>query len=63
MTNSSDNQRGLPDITVRVNGEELPLNPFVQGFVASTVKGMISALKGPPEPRTIDIHLDVQREE
>ncbi len=49
------------DISIRVNDEELPLNPFVRGFIACTLQGMISALKTPSEPHTIDIHLKVER--
>lgn len=63
MTNTSDSQQGTGSVSVRVNGEELPLNHFVQGFIACTVEGMISALKGSTEPRTIDIHLKINRGE
>lgn len=46
-----------PDITIRVNGQDLPLNPFVMGLFAETLKGMISALKVPEPPRHVEIHL------
>lgn len=33
-------------VSMKINGEEIPLNPFVQGFLANTVHGMVRSLKG-----------------
>jgi len=34
---------------LQVNGETMPLNPFVSQMVASIILGMVSPLKGLPE--------------
>ncbi|MEM4914277.1 MAG: molybdopterin-guanine dinucleotide biosynthesis protein MobB [Desulfurococcaceae archaeon] len=36
------------DVLVRVNGAQVPLNPFVKNIIRSTVLGMLKALKGVP---------------
>ncbi len=33
-------------VKLRVNGRELPLNPFVQRFISGTIAGMLTALRG-----------------
>ena len=45
--------------TLIVNGQEIPLNEFVNGFFASTILGMIASLRGVPEPRTVEIRVEV----
>ncbi len=44
-------------ISVRVNGQTLPLNPFVAGILKSGIRGMLSALKG-YAPGPVDIRFD-----
>ncbi len=34
-----------------VDGKAIPLNPFVRGFLAKTVRGMVSSLKGCDGPK------------
>ena len=46
-----------------VNGRAVPLNAFVQGFMASTLRGMIEALEGIGEPRSIEIRVTGGTEE
>ena len=45
-------------VSLKVNGKVVPLTSFVSDFVASTVTGMVSALKGCANPKQIDIHID-----
>jgi len=40
-----------------VNGRPVHLNAFVQGFMASTLRGMVDALAGIGEPRSIEIRV------
>lgn len=37
-------------LKVTVNGEEIPISPFVHDFITRTIEGMISALKDIPSP-------------
>lgn len=45
------------ELSVRVNGVQLGMNPFVASIMASTIRGMLCQLKG-YAPGTIDIHLE-----
>ncbi len=36
----------MSDITVKVNGKRLELNPFARSIVESTIKGLLSSLRG-----------------
>lgn len=45
------------EITVFVNEEPIPLNPFVKSIIGKTVLGMISALKNVPEARDVDMFI------
>jgi hypothetical protein len=45
-------------VTLRCDGQEIRLNPFVQRFIEETVSGLVRALDDvPPEPRTIEIRI------
>jgi len=46
-------------VTLEVNGQEVPLNPFVSDFLRQTILGMISALKGAKSPRQIKLEIEV----
>ncbi|MBU2008360.1 MAG: molybdopterin-guanine dinucleotide biosynthesis protein B [Chloroflexi bacterium] len=39
------------------DGRPVPLNPFVREFLARTVRGMVSALRGIGDPRRLEIRL------
>ncbi len=45
------------NITLTVNGERIKLNQFARDIIASTLKGLISQLKGCEDPKTIDIKI------
>jgi molybdopterin-guanine dinucleotide biosynthesis protein B len=67
-----DNVKGLADfieekfltvkrsgeVSLKVNGKRIPLNPFVRSTLTHTVKGMIASLKGCDAPSTIDLHIE-----
>ncbi|MFH1486200.1 MAG: molybdopterin-guanine dinucleotide biosynthesis protein B [Chloroflexota bacterium] len=44
-------------VTLYANGAAVPLSSFVQQFVSRTIFGMLSALKGVEDPRSLDIFL------
>jgi molybdopterin-guanine dinucleotide biosynthesis protein B len=46
------------NVSLKVNGKAVPLNPFVRGFLAKTVKGMLSSLKGCERSETVEIRID-----
>ncbi|MDI6733674.1 MAG: hypothetical protein QME16_07150 [Planctomycetota bacterium] len=37
-------------VQIKVNGKFIPLKGFVQGFIGSTILGMLKGLKDVPEP-------------
>ncbi len=45
------------DLSVKVNGQELGLNPFVRDIIGGSIRGMLSQLKG-YAPGTIDITME-----
>ena len=45
-------------VSLKIDGEKIPMTPFVQSFVASTVKGMLTSLKGCDNPHQIEIHIE-----
>jgi molybdopterin-guanine dinucleotide biosynthesis protein B len=46
------------EISLRVDGRPIPMTPFVRDFLAGTVRGMLSALKGCEKARRIEIHIE-----
>lgn len=45
-------------VSLKVNGKRIPLNPFVEGFLAKTLKGMLGSLKGCDPSETVEIRID-----
>lgn len=43
------------NVKLIVNGKEIPIKGFVQDFIAKTVLGMVSSLKGVEEPKRIEL--------
>jgi len=44
-------------VVLEVNGESVELNTFVQGFIALTVKGMVSSLRGIAKTEAITLKI------
>ena len=51
-------QNERKEVTLKVNGKTIPLNPFVKGFLSATVKGMLTSLKGCDSPTQIEIRIE-----
>jgi molybdopterin-guanine dinucleotide biosynthesis protein B len=51
------------DIALRVNGREIPLKPFARGFLKSTIRGMLTSLKGCDSPKRIEIRIEEDEED
>jgi len=43
------------NVKLIVNGRDIPVKGFVQDFMARTVLGMISSLKGVEKPKRIEL--------
>ncbi len=50
-------QRGADDVDLLVNEAHVPLNPFIMSFIARTILGMVSSLKGIKELKSLHISL------
>ncbi|MCU0822328.1 MAG: molybdopterin-guanine dinucleotide biosynthesis protein B [Spirochaetes bacterium] len=46
------------NISLQVNGRDIPLNLFVKDFIIKTISGMLSSLKGGEDPKNIEIRID-----
>ncbi len=53
----SKRQRGGEEVALFINGEPIPIKDFVQEIIGNVVYGMVSALKGVAEAKSIDISL------
>lgn len=49
-------------VTVKVNGQEVPVKGFVQDFIGLSILGMLKSLKDVPEPKDADIHIRFKSE-
>ncbi len=47
-----------PRVRLRVNGREVPLSSFVQSAIRSTVRGMVSSLKGCGAPQEVELQIE-----
>ena len=47
----------MANVELKVNGEEVALNDFVQEFVAQTLIGMVKSLRGVGEVKAIDLKI------
>jgi molybdopterin-guanine dinucleotide biosynthesis protein B len=36
----------MSDVTIEVNGKKLDLNPFTKNMIESTIRGLLSPLRG-----------------
>jgi molybdopterin-guanine dinucleotide biosynthesis protein B len=51
----------VEDIQIWINGTPIPTNPFVKEFISKTLLGMVSALKGVQEVKSLQISLAKSR--
>ncbi len=45
-------------VSLKVDGKTIPLTPFVGGFLANAIKGMVTSLKGCQTPERIEIRIE-----
>lgn len=50
-------QDSTMEVVLVVNGRDIELNSFVQSFIARTVIGMVSSLRGVGDVETIDLKI------
>ncbi len=46
------------EVSLKVGGKKIPMTPFVKSFVTSTVKGMLTSLKGCENAQEIEIRIE-----
>ncbi len=51
------NQKPTARVELQVNGKETELNNFVENFIAQTVIGMVSSLRGVGDIETINLQV------
>jgi molybdopterin-guanine dinucleotide biosynthesis protein B len=55
----SEEEAAVSEIRLEVDGQKVPLNPFVRSFIENTVLGMVTSLTGvEPDPRKISLAID-----
>jgi len=50
------------EVSLKVDGKKILLNPFVKGFLVNTVKGMLTSLKGCDKAKHIEIRIEGDEE-
>jgi len=48
------------EASLKVDGKRIPMTPFVKSFVTSTIKGMLTPLKGCEHPERIEIEIHIE---
>ncbi len=51
------NHERTAQVQLKVNGEEIELNDFVEGFIAESVIGMVKSLRGVSKINAIDLSI------
>lgn len=57
------NQKSTANTDLKVNGEKIELNDFVENFISQTVIGMVKALRGIGDIETIDLKVSKKTKE
>jgi molybdopterin-guanine dinucleotide biosynthesis protein B len=50
------------DVSLKVDGKKIPMTPFVKSFLSSTIKGMLTSLKGCENSERIEIHIEEDKD-
>jgi len=56
------NQEPIARAELKVNGKEIKLNNFVEGFISQTVIGMVKSLRGVGDIETVDLRISKKSE-
>lgn len=51
---------GEPKTTLKVNGQEVPLNEFVNRFFGNVLYGMVQSLKGVEKPEVVELKVEFE---
>jgi len=51
------NQESKGCVKLKVNGDEIQLNKFVENFIHQTVIGMVSSLRGVSDIETVNLEI------
>ena len=46
------------EISLKVDGQRIPLNPFASGFLSKTIQGMLGSLRGCEKARRVEIFIE-----
>lgn len=57
LLKESSRARGTGRVTLRADGNDIPLSGFADDIIAGTVLGMVKALKGVDDPETVELTL------
>jgi len=52
-------RKGRKEVTLKINGRNIPLNPFVQKIFKEVILGMVQSLKGVNKPNEIYIKIEL----
>ena len=47
------------DLTLKVDGQDIPIGHFVEEIVSGGILGMVSTLKGVEDPQKIEITIEI----
>jgi len=57
------NQEATARVELKVNGNQIELNDFVQNFITESVIGMVKSLRGVSDIETISLDISKKRSE
>lgn len=57
MMTCEPNQQPKAQVELKINGEEVDLNTFVEGFISETLFGMVKSLRGVGSIDRIDLRI------
>ena len=49
----------MSDVSIKVNGKNIPLTEFLEEFIANTIQGMLKSLRGVDEIEDIEIKISM----
>jgi len=52
-------EKVLKKVELKVNGKEIPLNPFANNIISNTIWSIVSSLKLEEEPKNIEIKISL----
>jgi hypothetical protein len=51
----------MEEITINVNGKEVPLTEFPKNIIIKTILAMLQELKGVDEIKTVEIRIKIEK--